>query len=67
MRETYEQMVNFTSEERFFNSSDNAEFQAGFAQCNLEHLLRMWAAGHPPAPKSAVAQGYKPGETREYG
>ena len=65
MRETYEQLAGFTCKERFFNSSDNAEFEAGFAQCILEHLLRMWAAGHPPAPKSAIAEGFKPGEARK--
>jgi hypothetical protein len=26
----------------------------------------MWGAAHPPAPSSAVAQGFGPGQTREY-
>ena len=65
-REKYEESVSFTGEETFFNSPDNAEFEAGFIHCDLDHLLRMWGAAHPPAPASAVAQGFGPGQAREY-
>jgi hypothetical protein len=65
-RRNYEETANFAGEEKFFNSPDNAEFAAGFARCDLHHLLLMFAAGHRPAPSSAVAQGFERGQTREY-
>ena len=65
-RERYEAGAGFTSEERFFNSPENAEFESGFGQCDFNHLLRMWGAAHPPVPSAVVAQGFKPGETRDY-
>ena len=65
-REKYEESAGFTDEEKFFNSPDNAEFEAGFIRCDVDHLLRMWGAAHPPAPASAVPQGFGPGQAREY-
>ena len=65
-RERYEASAGFSSDERFFNSPQNTEFESGFSRCDLNHLLRMWGAAHPPAPSASVAQGFKPGETREY-
>ena len=65
-RENYEATASFTGEEKFFNSPDNREFEAGFIRCDFDHLLRMWGAAHPPAPSSAVAQGFGPGQSREY-
>ena len=40
-RERYEAGAGFTSDERFFNSPENAEFASGFGQCDFNHLLRM--------------------------
>ena len=65
-RERYESGAGFSSDERFFNSPENDEFQSGFGQCDFNHLLRMWGAAHPPAPAASVAQGFGPGETRDY-
>ena len=65
-REKYEDATGFMGEEKFFNSPDNAQFEAGFIHCDFDHLLRMWGAAHPPAPASAVAEGFGPGQTREY-
>ena len=65
-RDKCEETVGFSSNETFFNSPDNTEFDAGFKHCDLDHLLRMWGAAHPPAPTSAVAQGYGQGQTRDY-
>ncbi len=65
-RERYEADAGFSSDERFFNSPENTEFQSGFGQCDFNHLLRMWGAAHPPAPSASVAQGFRPGETRDY-
>lgn len=65
-REAYEASADFTAEERFFNSPRNEEFESGFDRCDINHLLRMWGAAHPPAPSSAAARGFKPGETRRY-
>ena len=65
-RGKYEETACFANEERFFNSPDDAEFEAGFSQCHLHHLMLMCAAGHRPAPASAVAQGFERGQTREY-
>ena len=65
-RERYEASAGFSGDERFFNSPENEEFESGFGQCDFNHLLRMWGAAHPPAPPASVAQGFKPGETRDY-
>jgi hypothetical protein len=65
-RKKYELKACFASEEKFFNSPENTEFEQGFSRCDLEHLSRMWGAAHPPAPSSAVAEGFGPGQTREY-
>ena len=65
-REKCEETAGFSSDETFFNNPDNIEFDAGFKHCDLDHLLRMWGAAHPPAPSSAVAQGYGQGQTRDY-
>ena len=65
-RERYEASAGFESDERFFNSPENTEFDSGFGRCDLNHLLRMWGAAHPPASSASVAQGFKPGETRDY-
>ena len=65
-RKEYEEATGFMSEETFFNSPDNAEFESGFLACDVSHLLRMWGAAHPPAPASALAQGMGQGRARDY-
>ena len=65
-RNQYEDKACFTNEEKFFNSPDNTKFEKGFTKCDLGHLLRIWGAAHPPAHSSAVAKGFKPGQSRLY-
>ena len=51
---------------RFSTARTMQNSKRGFMRCDVDHLLRMWGAAHPPAPASAVAQGYGPGQAREY-
>jgi hypothetical protein len=37
----------------FFYNPGWEQFEAGFLKCDITHLLRLWAAAHPPVPKAA--------------